>query len=135
MNLFAVLPAAIEGTLIGQLAIGRGLKPSDVLSHKHIINELRTELTTLGVDCVGLSEAHLDALVHCLSTDQALTDLCTALAKILWDNLGDPENGGLEPPQRYVEATQLLWLAFLSTINPRFLLTIQALQRTPDSTS
>lgn len=71
-------------------------------------------------------------LVHCLSTDQALTDLCAAFAKLLWESLGDPEHGGGEPPQHYIEATQLLWFAFLSAINPRFLLAMQAMQKATD---
>lgn len=132
MNLSVVLPAAIEGTLVGQLAIKRGLKPSAVVSNERIIHELRTDLALMGVSCAGLSEAHLDALVSVLSTEEAVTTLSASFSKLLWESLGDPEHGGGEPPQHYIEATQLLWFAFLSAINPRFLLAMQAMQKATD---
>lgn len=130
MNVLEALPACLEGVLVAQLAQHRGLGAEEVFANdRQIIKQLRQELDALGINCKALSDAHVDALVGIFSTDRAIDDLGAAFAELLWHLLGDPETGGKKPPQRYVEATQTLWVSFLGAINPRFLAAVQELRK------
>lgn len=130
MNIHEALTACIEGTLVAQIALKRGIDAEAVFANdRQVIKQLRQELDDLGVDCKALSQAHLDALVGAYSCDKAIEDLGGAFAGMLWAFLGDPETGGKQPPQRYIEATQALWVSFLGAINPRFLVTIQEMRK------
>lgn len=128
MNAYQALKACIEGTLVAQLAIQRDLSPKEVFTGNHI-KALRQEIQDLGIDAELVSQAHLDAITGIFSTDKAIEELGTPFAELLWHFLGDPENGGKKPPQRYIEASQALWVTFLGAINPKFLATVQEMRQ------
>lgn len=133
MNIHQCLAACIEGTLVAQLAINRGLQPSDVLTENDIvIKQLRRELKALGIDCQVISQNVLDGLIEIYATDKAMNELGGQYGKLLWSILGDPVNGGSEPPETYVDAAKSLWVTFLATVNPRFLNLIQNLRDSND---
>lgn len=116
------LVGAARGTMIGQVAMARGFSLDEVFANdREMLRVIGKELDELGLDAAPLASAILDAVVMIYASDKVIEGLVPEFANLLWGLLGDPENGGTTPPEAYLDATRMLWVAFLGAVNPNFL--------------
>ena len=112
------LTSALAGSMVGLLACKRSLTIDELLAlNSERLVELQNELVDLGLFPRELACQSLNALVALFVEEHNANFMVNNLTSLLWNILGDPENGG-EPPEIYRRAGVAMHLMFIALLTP-----------------
>lgn len=96
----------------------RDLGPADTPAERAAGTNDRivSELVALGLDFDRLAIASLEAVRILLLRNS--DEIIRATASLLWQQLGDPERGGQDPPEAYNLAATSVFLLFVGLLDP-----------------
>lgn len=117
-GLLGYVSQVVLGAAIGQMLKERGFNPANAENHTTEVESALRALETLGIDTTHIADLVLAALRN-LYIQPANTGLITdALARLLWEAMGDPESG--PPPPVYLKAAYSMHNFYLCLLNPDF---------------
>lgn len=118
-KLVKVVAAVTAGSIVGMMLKKKGITIGKLIDGDGSeIGPAIRQLTELGVDVNEVADDIITAICGLfLQKDNAVQGM-QCIANILWTTLGDPENNGQDPPQRYKDVAQGLYVWFISALDP-----------------
>jgi hypothetical protein len=109
---------AMTGSTVIQLADKRGISlVGESLPNSKICQQLYDEIVAFGIDPERVAFHAMASLHHLFNQEENAESLIETLTAVLWETLGDPDNGG-SAPLIYKQTACKIYTIFMLIIRP-----------------
>lgn len=109
---------AMTGSTVTQLADKRGISLiGESLPDSKICQQLYDDLVAFGIDPERVAVHAMASLYHLFQIEDNAESLIETITTVLWETLGDPNNGG-SAPLIYKETAWKIYTMFMLIVRP-----------------